>query len=77
MFCEKNCKAPGDDIIGKFRCHLERQQREQVYLMKFWKWEIIPKQCSTSTIIVDVVVLLQKKGDKDDINNYRPLQFST
>lgn len=71
----KNNKCPGDD--GIYNEYLKLGQEELIPVLrdlfnKIIETEEIPETWNTSTII-----LLHKKGHRDDINNYRPISLSS
>lgn len=70
---QKNDKAPGPDGITNeiIKSRLaDILQRLTVLLNMTMKTEEIPIQWTISNII-----LIHKKGDQDDINNYRPISL--
>lgn len=72
---QKRDKAPGPDNISN---EFLTQNKDIMVLIlthlfnEILHSEIIPQQWTISTII-----LLHKKGDKNDINNYRPISLMT
>lgn len=70
---QKNDKAPGDDNITNYTLK-ESLSVTSKHLTQLFNeildTEQIPKQWTKSTI-----VLLHKKGDKNEINNYRPISL--
>ncbi|XP_063630347.1 uncharacterized protein LOC134801658 [Cydia splendana] len=70
---QKNGKATGEDQISNelLKCTLPASLRSIVTLFnEILQKEEIPKQWTTSTII-----LLHKKGDRNDVGNYRPISL--